>query len=211
MKGFIFDIDGLLLDTERISMIAWSKASKEMGIETVVSNNEKFIGLNSVSINKILLEVLTQDEINVFLKRCGIIYWEIMENDGVPVKTGAFELLDYLKEKNFKLAIATSADTDSAMKKLRLSGLIKYFDEIVTGQMVESGKPAPDIFIKASEKLGLTPSDCYAVEDSKNGLISASTAGCKTIMIPDMWQGDEETDKLLFAKLPTLDKIIPII
>lgn len=86
-----------------------------------------------------------------------------------------------------------------------------YFDVIVCGDQVERSKPEPDIYIKAAELLGLPPKACYAVEDSKNGLLSAHRAGCQVIMVPDLWQGDDETDSFILAKCSDLNEVIGVI
>ena len=97
------------------------------------------------------------------------------------------------------------------MRNLKSAGLESRFDALVTGDMIENSKPAPDIFLKACELLGVKPDEAFALEDSRNGLLSAINAGCRTIMIPDLWEGEEEIDRLLFAKCDTLNDVINII
>ena len=111
---------------------------------------------------------------------------------GVEKKKGASELLSYLGENGYMRAIATATDEERAGKLLKIAGLDGCFDRIICASMVEWGKPRPDIYLYAAEKLGLSPAECIAVEDSPNGMISAHTAGCFTVMVPDLTQPDND-------------------
>ena len=127
---------------------------------------------------------------------------------GLDVKAGARELLDWLGEKGYKRAVATATDIERAGKLLKTAGLYDCFDNIISASMVEWGKPKPDVYIYAAEQLGLSTSECIAVEDSPNGIISASDAGCKTIMVPDLTEPEEELKPRLFACCKSLTDII---
>lgn len=128
-------------------------------------------------------------------------------NNKVPVKQGLYVLLEYLKEANAKLAVASSSPRWEVEKHLNDAGIIDYFSAIVCGDMVEKSKPAPDIYIKAFEMLNENPEECIALEDSKNGLISAYRAGCKPIMVPDLWQPDEEILQIIKGKYSDLEQV----
>ena len=123
---------------------------------------------------------------------------------GLEKKKGLDELLIHLKETNMKVAVATATDyerTKEYLKKLDIEG---YFDQIVCANMVSKGKPAPDIYLEAARRLGVRPDECIALEDSPNGVLSANRAGCKVIMVPDLDEPDEETKKLLYARVDNL-------
>ena len=105
---------------------------------------------------------------------------------GFEVKKGLFEILDYLKTNNYRIAVATATERDRAESYLKKINAYKYFDAIICGDMVKNGKPAPDIYLTASEKLGLPSTECVAFEDSPNGIKSAISAGCVTVMVPDL-------------------------
>lgn len=134
-----------------------------------------------------------------------------VEQNGIDAKPGAETLLRYLKEKGIKTALATATPADRAKKYLDMVGLLKCFDEVCSARMVEHGKPAPDIYLYAAEKLSLPPEDCIALEDSPNGIRSASAAGCKTVMVPDLDQPTEEIKPLLFDIANGLEDVIRII
>lgn len=125
----------------------------------------------------------------------------------VPVKHGLYILLDFLKNKQCKMVIASSSPLWEVKKHLKDAGVEDYFLNIVSGDMVEHSKPAPDIYLKACEMTDADPQNCYALEDFKNGLLSAYRAGCKPIMIPDLWQPDEEIMKIIVAKYDDLEQV----
>ena len=127
------------------------------------------------------------------------------------MKKGVTDILDYLTNKKYKIALASSTSTKSVMHHLNDTKIKDYFDVIVCGDQVERSKPEPDIYIKTAELLGLPPEACYAVEDSKNGLHSAHRAGCQVIMVPDLWQGDDETDSFILAKCSDLNEVMGVI
>ena len=104
----------------------------------------------------------------------------------MPVKEGAYEVLTYLREHGYKVALATSTPWETVEDHLARTDMAGYFDVIVTGDMIENGKPAPDIYLLAAERLGVDPADCVGVEDSPNGVRSVHAAGMRAVMIPDM-------------------------
>ena len=129
-----------------------------------------------------------------------------MEN-GTPVKKGLYELLEVLREKKLRLAVATSSSYESAARLLEEAAVFDYFDAIVTGNMVERSKPAPDIYEKACTALGVLPEYALALEDSYNGIRSAHAAGMKVIMIPDLLTDSACVDDLLYGKMDSLSEV----
>jgi len=170
----------------------------------------KTLGMSIVSSYEIWKEEFgdryNQNELRKYTKEFLKTYYE---NNTVPVKQGLFVLLEYLKKVNAKLAVASSSPRWEVEKHLTDAEIINYFPVIVCGDMIEKSKPEPDIYLKACELLKVTPEDCYALEDSKNGLLSAYRAGCKPIMVPDLWQPDE--DILQIINLTVWDSIIILI
>ena len=116
-------------------------------------------------------------------------------------------MLEYLKNENIKLAVASSSTRWEVEKHLTDAGVINYFSVIVCGDMVEKSKPAPDIYLKACELLNANPKECIALEDLKNGLLSAYRAGCKPIMVPDLWQPDEGILQIIKGKYSDLEQV----
>ena len=117
----------------------------------------------------------------------------------------------YLKEKGIKLALATATPVDRAERYLSMVGLLKYFDEVCSARMVKNGKPAPDIYLYAAQRLRLSPDECAALEDSPNGIRSAHAAGCITVMVPDLDLPAEEIKPLLYDTADGLKDVIRII
>ena len=132
---------------------------------------------------------------------------EMISRTGIPLKPGAKEILTWLRENNILTSLATANDYERTERYLKKIGLFEYFDKIICANMVEQGKPAPDIYAYACKQLGLSPDRTFAVEDSPNGVTSAYRAGCKVIMVPDLTQPDEELMKMLYKKLDSLGNI----
>ncbi len=129
------------------------------------------------------------------------------EENTVPVKPGLYVLLDYLVKTGCKMAVASSSPRWEVEKHLRDAGIRDCFVGIVCGDMILHSKPAPDIYLQACELLGVAPEECFALEDSKNGLLSAYWAGCKPIMVPDLWEPDEDVLRFIVGKYDDLEQV----
>lgn len=209
IKGAIFDMDGLMLDTEKLLVRFWRQSAADFGYDMSFENVLQIRSL-SRKYSVPYLKGLFGDDFpfeEVRSRRIRLMNAYIDEN-GFDVKKGLFELLDYLKERSYKIAVATATDLERAKRYLGRIDALGYFDAIICGNMVENGKPEPDIYLEAARQLGLSPEECAAFEDSPNGLKSAYAAGCKAIMIPDLSQPDEEVTPLLSAVYESLDKAI---
>lgn len=125
----------------------------------------------------------------------------------VPVKEGLYELLEYLKKETFRLAAASSSPEWEVRKHLTDAGVIDYFSVIVSGDMISQSKPDPEIYRKACELLNENPRNCYVLEDSRNGLLAAYRAGCRPLMVPDLWQPDEEIREITAGIFDTLIEV----
>ena len=134
-----------------------------------------------------------------------------VEKEGVTLKPGIHELLAYLKERGIKTAIATSSPIERTILYLTSVGLEKSFDELVSGYMVEKGKPEPDIYLYAAKRLGVEPFRCMVLEDSPAGILAAYRAGCLPVMVPDQDEPDEETSSMLYAKADSLLEVISLL
>lgn len=212
IRGIIFDMDGLMFDTERICVKAWDYAGEKMGFGKTGYMIMKTLGTNRIMARSIWRnefgEKFIAEDLDKYTNEFITNYYK---NNKVPVKEGLYELLDYLKKNGYKLAVASSSPKDVIIHHLTDAGIKDYFSHIVSGDMVEKSKPEPDIYLKACEYLDIDPTECIALEDSRNGLLAASSAGCKTIMVPDLWEGDEEIDKLLFHKVKVLSEVINLL
>lgn len=208
-KGVIFDMDGLMIDTETLLTRFWREAARFYGYDM---KQEHVLGIRSLAAKFAepkLKGIFGEDfdYMSVRAKRIELMNAYIAEH-GIEKKKGLDQLLEFLKESGYKIAVATATDLTRTTVYLNRIGIFDYFDKIICGSMVENGKPQPDIYLKASEELGLLPSECIALEDSPNGIISAHRAGCVPIMIPDLSEPDDELLKLCAARLDSLDLVI---
>lgn len=193
LRGAVFDMDGLMFDSERLTYEIWQNMMDADGYSYSLDVFKRTIGLKRDSTEKIYKSLYGEDfDYEKYKKRCHSEYLERVKRDGVPVKKGLFEILEYLKMQDFKIALATSTSSQSALAQLRMTDVYRYFDAFVCGEDVVLGKPHPEVFLTAAKRLDLAPADCIALEDSINGIKSAYAAGMKTIMIPDFLQPTDE-------------------
>lgn len=212
IKGILFDMDGLILDTEVLYTRFWQEAANVLGYPMT---KEQALGMRSLNREAGAAKLQSYFDKPVSYETVRLKRIELMdayiEKEGVSAKPGIQELLSYLKENNVKTAIATSSPIERTEKYLKQVGLENGFDALISGYMVKRGKPEPDIYLYAAEKLKLNSKECLALEDSPSGLLSASRAGCLPVMIPDQDEPDEETERLLFAKADRLDMVIQLL
>ena len=212
IKGIVFDMDGLMFDTERLSAEGWAFAGKQMGLDITENIIVKALGLSIENTKRVFLNELGEAFDFSAARKIKVDYMtSYIENNGLPMKTGLIELLDYLTVNHFKITVATSTERERAQYYFDKAGISKFFDKIVCGDMIERGKPEPDIYLTASGIIGVDPYECLALEDSPMGILSAYRAGMKPVMIPDLLQPDEGTNRLLYAKLPTLLDVIELL
>ena len=203
MISVVFDMDGILFDTQKIYMITWKEIGEMLGFENFDVPANKCIGTNRTDQNLILSEYKKDFPFEEFYKLKDELFNKHLE-EGIPLMKGTREILEYLKSVGAKVAVASSSRVDMVKHHLDETGLTDYFDVIVGGDMVEHSKPSPDIYLKACEKLGVEPSQTYAVEDSYNGIRSAAAAGMKVIMIPDVQPPTPEYDAMISARFESL-------
>ncbi len=204
----IFDMDGLMFDTERVFVDAWDYAGEKIGVGKAGYMVYKTLGLNVAATDNVWREEFgdgyDQDKLRKYTKA---FLQKFYSENKVPVKKGLYNLLDYLKKNSCKMAVASSSPRWEVEKHLKDAGICEYFFGIVCGDMIQESKPDPEIYLRACELLKVNPAECYALEDSKNGLLSAYRAGCKPIMIPDLWQPDDEILNIIVGKYNDLDEV----
>ena len=212
MKAVVFDMDGVLFDTESVCMKAWDYAGEVMGVGKAGYMVLKTLGMNADKAVEIIRTEFGAGFDAVKFKQIGKNYsYDYFNTYGVPEKPGLYEILDYLKNKGYKIALASSTSSQSVHHHLKEKDIEKYLDAVICGDMVEKSKPEPDIYLKACAQLNENPDNCIAIEDSKNGILSAHRAGLQVIMVPDLWQGEAETDSFLLAKCKSLIEIMSIL
>ncbi len=201
IAAVIFDMDGILLDTEKVCLECWSRAGQELGFENIVPVYRSCIGRNVKGCLDTITAAypdFTQEQIDVFYERTRDLFHVVEEEQGLDLMKGVVETLERLKGEGYRLAVASSTRWEAVSRQLTRAGIINYFETITTGDKVLHSKPAPDIYLMACNSLNLEPSACIAVEDSPNGVRSAVAAGIKCIMVPDQIAPDEEMKKIAF-------------
>ena len=205
LQGIVFDADGTLFDTERLARTVWLSVAREWKATAVEEHYMELIGRNREGIVSLLQSVCPPDfPLDKFLATCSQRSREKLHRDGVPIKEGAREILAFCAQRKLPTALATSSGWSTTQYKLENSGLSPYFQAGKTGDKVSHGKPHPEIYLTACKTLGVDPTLSMAVEDSKNGVLSAHAAGMMTVMIPDLLPPTPELEALAFQKFDSL-------
>lgn len=205
-------MDGTLLDTEKHYCACWKSALAQFGYDMT---DEQALAMRSLGrpFAPARLKEWFGDAVDfaAVRRRTGELVEERLEKEGILCKPGALSLLSWLQTRQITTAVATASDLQRAKDHLDRAGLLSYFDRVISAAEVGEGKPSPDIYLYACAQLQAAPGDCYAIEDSPNGVWSAYRAGCRVIMVPDRTQPDEELSGLLYAKADSLAEIREIL
>ena len=208
IKGVVFDMDGLMFDTENLTYKLQKQILLKDGLGFTLEDYKKTVGKRAADLPAYFKSLFGESfSYEDFHEKCREAYKDYTGKNGVPIKDGLFELLDKLKEKDIKIALATSTTRGSAERTLKIAGVFDYFDELVCAEDVKNGKPDPEPFLKAAEKLKLDPRECLALEDSFNGIKSAYLAGMKTVMVPDLIEPDDEIRSMCDLILGSLNEL----
>ncbi len=208
MFNVIFDMDGTLLDTQKICIPAWEYAGLNQGIKGVGNDIPNVCGMNKIGWSRYLAEKYPAMNVDKF--NCEMRQY-IVDNLIVKFMPGAERLLGFLKANNIKIGLGSSSSKASIEHHLKEVYATHYFDAIVSGEEVENGKPSPDIFLLTAKRLGVNPKDCIVFEDSANGIRAAYAAGMKCIGVPDIVDFDRDVNQLLYAKFTQLDEAIEVL
>ena len=210
IKAVLFDMDGLMVDTESLATEAFIHSAKKQGYDMTKEETLLVLGFTTKSIYEFWENYFKNSDVSG--KQLVDDHYKYIEN--ILFTTGPRkmpyieELLKYLKESNYKVAVASSSNMDHIINNMEKTGLKKYIDEFASGAEVENGKPAPDIFLLAAERLGVKPEECLVLEDSKAGVIAGSSAGAKVIMVPDMFKPDDECKEKAYKIVNNLGEVI---
>ena len=212
VKSVIFDMDGVIFDSERLYIDCCVEAAEQLCMENIVETCRRCIGVTSDVTENILLETyrdaalvarFRDRSVSLFLDRC--------RAGELGIKPGVVELLQALMSVCIPIAIASSTRTSIVESELLEAGLLDFFDVIVGGDQVQRSKPNPDIFLKAAVLLGSDPQDCVVIDDSYNGIRAAKAAGMKAVMVPDLLEPTEEMESLADAIVPSLFEVPPLL
>lgn len=208
-KAVVFDMDGVIFDSERAVMQCWKEVASRHNIPDIEKAILACTGTTMVRTREIMLNLYGADfPYDEYARESSAIFHSRYDGGRLPMKPGVKELLTFLKKHDKKIALASSTRHQVVTDELRDADIIEYFDRIICGDMVNRSKPAPDIFLKACEALNISPSDSYAIEDSYNGIRAAHAGGLHPIMVPDLLPADEEMQSLAEIVLPSLTSVM---
>lgn len=208
-QAVVFDMDGVIFDSEAKVVECWQVVADKYGIPDIEDACRHCLGINRDATRAYMLEAYGQDfPYDAYKKEMSDLFHERYGDGRLPVKAGVREILSWIKEHGIKIALASSTRRAIVEAELKAAGLYDYFDKVICGDMVEKSKPAPDIFLKACNELGVRPCDAYAIEDSYNGVRSAQSAGLKCIMVPDLVPATDEMRELAERVLPDLMAVV---
>lgn len=210
IKGIIFDMDGVIFDTERISCSFWQKKLKEHDMDMTEEMYTEIMGRNREGIIKGLESMFNRPEIDFYkLSDEKVVEMgQFLDSGRIPVLPGVFEIIDYLDKNGYKKAIATSTRRVKAEQRLKKEHILEHFDGIMYGDEVKISKPNPEIFMKAAEKLGLEPSEILILEDSPSGIEAAYNGGFRCINVVDMKNPTDEMKERTVAICDNLFEVI---
>ena len=207
LKAVIFDMDGVLFDTEKIYLDVWTKIFNKYGYKMTKEIYCKVIATGRENVKKVFKEEFGENlPIEEMYKEKDIALAKELEKK-IPIKNGAYELLNYLRNKRYKLALATSASRERMEKQLRESNFITIFDEVVCRDDVTKTKPNPEIFIKAANKLNVRPEECIVIEDSAAGIEAAYKGNMKSIHVVDLIEADEKIKEYSYRSFNNLFEV----
>ena len=208
----IFDMDGLIFDTERIYYKAWQESAAAYGYHISWEIYTQIVARNNRYIEKVLKEILGEAlPYDAICERKRAISDRMIAEEGITKKEGLLELLDYLEQQGIKKAVATSSMREKALNYLELGEIKERFDWIICGSDVEESKPNPEIFLKVATHFGIEPKNCMVLEDSRLGIQAAKAAGMTGIFIPDLVQADEEILGNASGQVTSLKEVITLL
>ena len=210
----IFDMDGLMFDTENLAMRCWVESGKRLDIPVTEAVIIETIGRNIVDSEKIMLghyQHLENYDFQSLKEGHERLVFDWVREQGTPHKPGLTALLDHLEGKKIRKAVVTSSFEEVGEMLLKGGGVHHRFETIVYGDMVARGKPAPDGYLKAAHLLGVQPEACLVLEDSPAGVRAANAAGMSVAFIPDLAAPDEETRSLATCLLASLEDVVPLV
>jgi beta-phosphoglucomutase-like phosphatase (HAD superfamily) len=205
IDAVVFDMDGLMLDTEPLYKTAWQQALAELGHELDDACYVHFVGRSTEDCENVVAEQLGLSfPLETFRSRWPVLWRDCARAQGIATKAGLRELISYIRNQELPLAVATSSDSSFTDFSLGRADLRGTFDVVVTGDQVAHPKPAPDIYLEAARRLGVNPVHCLALEDSEAGILAASRAGMVSLLVPDMKEPAEEAVSAAFRVLGSL-------
>ena len=208
MKQYIvFDMDGILFDSEQLISRCWKEVGAKMGLPHIYETFLDCVGTTQVNTQQVFERAYPGVSYDQFQEGCRAGFFGHVEAHGMPLKSGARALLHHLRQENWGIGLASSTRRVLVQSQWESVDLWHYFDQVVTGDQLERSKPAPDIYLMACRALGVAPEQAWAVEDSYNGIRSSAAAGMRPIMVPDLLPPTPEMRQLSHIILPDLTAV----
>lgn len=204
MQGAIFDMDGLMFDTEKIYRNVWDHLPVEFGFDVCPGLGEAVCGTSGEDLKRIVRAHIPGIDADAFMDAGYDKVHDTVMAVQPDEKIGVHEIIRYLKGRGLRLAVASGSPQEIIELNLKRAGLTELFDAVISGFSVPHGKPAPDIFLESAKRIGCDPKECYVFEDGANGIRAGAAAGCVTVMIPDLTAPDEELRNLCAAVFESL-------
>ena len=205
----VFDMDGVIFDSERAVLECWLELADKYAIPNIMEPYLACTGTTMARTREIMMETYGPDfPYDEYAAEASAMFHERYDGGRLPMKRGVREILEYLKSHGKRIALASSTRRETVVNQLRDAKILEYFDEVVTGDMVERSKPEPDIFLMACEKVGVAPTRAFAIEDSYNGIRAAHSGKLRPIMVPDLRPADAEMKELAEAVLEDLEAVL---
>lgn len=209
IKAVIFDMDGLMIDSERVTFEGYQKVMKDMGLDISKEFYVTLLGRTIPVAKKLFQDVYGDDfDLDSVIPLVHQYMADLFDNEGVPIKKGLLPLLKYLKENGYKTIVATSSQRKRVDHILELAQIKDYFDDSICGDEVEHGKPHPEVFLRSCQKLGVQTDEAIVLEDSEAGIQAAHSGHIKVICIPDMKYPDDEYAQMTTEIFHSLEDVI---
>lgn len=207
--AILFDMDGLMLNSEQLYQTAWKVAAADLGYELSNALYLSLVGRSNAEAERAFAQVYGPTFPMAAFKASWQAHWQtLVQTQGIPLQPGLLELLDWLEQRRMPKAVGTSSNREEAEICLAAAGIGDRFSTVVTVDQVAAGKPEPDIFLEAAHRLRIQPSQCLVLEDSHAGVKAAAAAGMKVIMVPDLQEPTAETRAIALHIYPSLHEVL---
>ena len=211
IAAVVFDMDGVIFDSENLCLKCWREIAAKYDLGDITDEFMKCTGTTKELTKQIMTDFLGDEDLyDKFASEASLLFHMYEDRDGLPVKKGVNNLLEALKERKIRAALASSTRLAVVEAELKTAGFYDYFEVVIGGDMVKNSKPDPEIYLTACNRLGLEPGMCAAVEDSYNGIRSAYAAGMKTVMVPDLLPATDEMREKSIIIAEDLDELVPL-